>query len=561
MVTTVGPQDVLDAVRVARSALSSVAEPSEVRGSREEWAAVAGELQSLVNEATAAQDAAIVRLAAVEPQWCEDGTLIEVHQPLGHGALDAPAVLSGVLGLTAVAAERRVRHALRTAADGPDGTESCTGLGGLHAAMASGVLDAYRAQVVAAELEECPPEVAATVVASLEGWFGLEDSARLRRRARRLLARISPDLLRQRAQRARSESSLRRWVDEPGVDTWLGTFPSEEACRAWAAIDELAQRYVTDGTCERIDRARAKALTDLVTGQATVDVQVVLTVPAAAAGPDDGLVEVAAPGSAEPVLVDRGWLAQAGRARVVACDPVTGALLDEGESLATGAYRPGKRLAALVRARDGRCRFPGCHVAARFCDLDHVTPWPAGPTTATNLACLCRRHHRVKQRPGWTATLHDNALDDLDRPLGRTRTTHPVDHLHQIQLPTSTAHPEHDQPRGHPLPHPPRRTPQHPRTPARTPPRRPPTPPRLPHRHPRPHPATPGHGPPPPPRTSTPTRHGPARPAAVLTAGSGPPPAASHPGPRLGRPIPPVDTVACVTSAKHPGHGRETAPP
>ncbi len=121
MVTTVGPQDVLDAVRVARSALSSVAEPDGVRGSREEWAAVAGELQCLVNEATAAQDAAIVRLAAVETQWCEDGTLIEVHQPLGHGALDAPAVLSGVLNLTAVAAERRVRHALRTAADGPDG--------------------------------------------------------------------------------------------------------------------------------------------------------------------------------------------------------------------------------------------------------------------------------------------------------------------------------------------------------------------------------------------------------------------------------------------------------
>ncbi len=206
MVATVGPQDVLDAVRVARGALSSVAEPSGVRGSREEWAAVAGELQHLVNEATAVQDAAVVRLAAVEPQWCEDGTVVEVHKPLGHAALDAPSILSGVLNLTAVAAERRVRHALRTAADGPDGTESCTGLGGLHAAMAAGRLDAYRAQVVAAELEECPAEVAATVVASLDGWFDVEDGARLRRRARRMLARISPDLLRQRAARARSES-------------------------------------------------------------------------------------------------------------------------------------------------------------------------------------------------------------------------------------------------------------------------------------------------------------------------------------------------------------------
>ncbi len=206
MVATVGPQDVLDAVRVARGALSSVAEPSGVRGSREEWAAVAGELQHLVNEATAVQDAAVVRLAAVEPQWCEDGTVVEVHKALGHAALDAPSILSGVLNLTAVAAERRVRHALRTAADGPDGTESCTGLGGLHAAMAAGRLDAYRAQVVAAELEECPAEVAATVVASLDGWFDVEDGARLRRRARRLLARVSPDLLRQRAARARSES-------------------------------------------------------------------------------------------------------------------------------------------------------------------------------------------------------------------------------------------------------------------------------------------------------------------------------------------------------------------
>ena len=495
MVTTVGPQDVLDAVRVAREALSSVAEPSGVRGSREEWAAVAGELQSLVNVATAVQDAAIVRLAAVEPEWCEDGTLVEVHQPLGHGALDAPAVVSGVLNLTAVAAERRVRHALRTAADGPEGTDASTGLGGLHAAMASGRLDAYRAQVVAAELEECPPEVASTVVASLEGWFGVEDSARLRRRARRLLARISPDLLRQRAQRARSESSLRRWVEEPGVDTWLGTFPSEEACRAWAAIDELAQRYLADGTCERVDRARAKALTDLVTGQATVDVQVVLTVPAATAGPDDGLVEVAAPGTAEPVLVDRGWLAQAGRARVAACDPVTGALVDVGESLATGAYRPGKSLAALVRARDGRCRFPGCHVAARFCDLDHVTPWPTGPTTATNLACLCRRHHRVKQRPGWTATLHANGSITWTDPTGRTRVTHPVDHLHRLELPAAPPRARPGTP-GDPLPHPPRRTPQHPRTPPRTPPRRPPTPPHLPHRHPRPHATTPHRHPP-----------------------------------------------------------------
>ncbi len=206
---------------------------------------------------------------------------------------------------------------------------------------------------------------------------------------------------------------------------------------------------MADGTCERVDRARAKALTDLVTGHATVEVQVVLTAPAAAE-PSDGLAEVSAPGSTDPVLVDRVWLDRVRAARVAACDPVSGALVDDGESLATGAYRPGKELTELVKARDGRCRFPGCHVAARCCDLDHLTPWPAGPTTAGNLACLCRRHHRTKQRPGWTVRIHPDATLTWTDPTGRTRTTHPIDHLHRIELPATAPPPDPNPPPGIP---------------------------------------------------------------------------------------------------------------
>ena len=103
--------------------------------------------------------------------------------------------------------------------------------------------------VVAQELEAAPPQVRAAVVAALEGHFEVEDAAHLRRRCRRALARISPDLLRQRALRARAACGLRRWVEEPGVDRWEGTFPSEDAARAWAAIDALARRYVADGVC------------------------------------------------------------------------------------------------------------------------------------------------------------------------------------------------------------------------------------------------------------------------------------------------------------------------
>lgn len=61
----------------------------------------------------------------------------------------------------------------------------------------------------------------------------------------------------------------------------------------------------------------------------------------------------------------------------------------------TGRFAP-RRLRDALLFRDGTCRAPGCTVSAERCDLDHRVPWPTGPTTASNLMALCRRHHRMK---------------------------------------------------------------------------------------------------------------------------------------------------------------------
>ena len=186
----------------------------------------------------------------------------------------------------------------------------------------------------------------------------------------------------------------------------------------------------------------------------------------------------------------RGWLrdhlpegstrssrrAKQPRSPFVPCDPLTGARLDPDDHLATDAYRPGTQLTALVKARDGRCRFPGCSIAARFCDLDHVRPWPTGPTTATNLLTLCRRHHRIKQAPGWRVHLAPDATTTWTDPTGR-RTHHhtpgrPARHSSSPPTPCPTGQ----------RPDPPPRSPPHrhrverPRDPPPARPRAPPTP-------------------------------------------------------------------------------------
>jgi hypothetical protein len=65
--------------------------------------------------------------------------------------------------------------------------------------------------------------------------------------------------------------------------------------------------------------------------------------------------------------------------------------------LSSPAYRPTVRAARHVQARDQACRFPGCTTRASRSDLDHVLPWPLGPTDPRNLHSLCRHHHRAKQ--------------------------------------------------------------------------------------------------------------------------------------------------------------------
>ena len=83
-------------------------------------------------------------------------------------------------------------------------------------------------------------------------------------------------------------------------------------------------------------------------------------------------------------------------------------------------YRPSVALTAFVRMRAMTCSFPGCSRAAHRCDLDHLIPWPAGPTHPGNLGPLCRLHHLLKTFGGWTPTAKPDGSIGWSAPTGHT---------------------------------------------------------------------------------------------------------------------------------------------
>jgi hypothetical protein len=98
-----------------------------------------------------------------------------------------------------------------------------------------------------------------------------------------------------------------------------------------------------------------------------------------------------------------------------------------GPPTPTDAYTPTEALRRHVQHRDRRCRFPGCRRPGRRCDQHHLTRWPEGATSAENLCCLCRHHHRlVHQAPGWQLhALPDGGLQ-FTTPTGQVLTTWPA---------------------------------------------------------------------------------------------------------------------------------------
>jgi 5-methylcytosine-specific restriction endonuclease McrA len=121
------------------------------------------------------------------------------------------------------------------------------------------------------------------------------------------------------------------------------------------------------------------------------------------------VVHVDAPVLADPdhpgqSVLDDGVRVSAETSQRLACDASRVIMRHDAEgrlleiSARTRTIPPALRRA--LQHRDQGCRFPGC--GARFGQGHHIRHWAqGGPTTLSNLALLCRRHHRAVHEEGY----------------------------------------------------------------------------------------------------------------------------------------------------------------
>jgi len=139
------------------------------------------------------------------------------------------------------------------------------------------------------------------------------------------------------------------------------------------------------------------------------------------------VVHVDAPVLADPdapgqSVLEDGTHVSAETSRRLACDAsrVVMRHAPDGQVVEVGA-RTRTIPPAIRRAlhhRDRGCRFPGCGLP--FGQGHHIRHWAhGGPTTLSNLALLCRRHHRAVHEEGYQVDRQPDGELRFRRPDGR----------------------------------------------------------------------------------------------------------------------------------------------
>ncbi|MFA1545551.1 HNH endonuclease signature motif containing protein [Actinomadura chokoriensis] len=343
--------------------------------------------------------------------------------------------------------------------------ENLTGpLAATGAALEAGRIDLAKARVVCDLTDQLPEPVVERVEAAALEKASTQTTGQLRRRIRRIVQRLAPEAIEERKRDAVRRRRVELWDNPSGTsDLALCDLAPEDAHAIYNKITAAAHGIGHDGDTRSLNTIRADLATHLLRGSPLPDaIRDLLANPCADADlvsrPDDVPSAPASPPGHTSLTVTmpngasgtpssditRGPLPSGGSEGrhggegelSVLADVIDQRLTQVGgrvssrelpgeirravrwiqrglaearEAACRGddevhgrpGYRPPVALRREIEARHATCVFPSCNQPSHRCDLDHTVPWRPGVTCRCNLAPLCRRHHRLKQRPDW----------------------------------------------------------------------------------------------------------------------------------------------------------------
>ena len=300
------------------------------------------------------------------------------------------------------------------------------------AALGRGDISGLQASAIADTVEHLDDQVTAAVQARVLARASEQTLAETKRALRRAVIAADPAGAAARAEQARADRRISMSALDDGMAEMRAALTATDAEMVWAELTARAQvekvRLADGGlSAPGLDALRADALVAAIlgpedasgagaapSGRARVQLRVNIDLPTLL-GLAENPAELAGYGSLPPGLVrklagDADWIR-------FTTDPQTGELLDLGRR----RYRPSRRLAAFIQARDQRCGWPGCSQPAERCDLDHAQDFrTGGDTCRCNLGPFCRQHHNGKTHGHWQYRRDPDGTGGLTSPLGKT---------------------------------------------------------------------------------------------------------------------------------------------
>jgi hypothetical protein len=363
-----------------------------------------------------------VRIARLEAEQAAD---VALFAAAGGSARSVAAELALELSMT----ERR------TGADVALAQALTTRLPETFAAFRRGEIDAFKARMVFEPTIALSDEMARQVDAIVASRLAGKNPSWLRAAVNRVVQKVDAEGYERRSRGRRRDRNVWLIHQDETMSTLSCDLPVEQASAIYTSLDQEARRLRRDGEARTLDQLRADVLVDRLLKRAPGDSGVkpvvylyvdFLTL----AGLNEDPAELAGSGTVP------AWLARALAAdpnsvwRRIITEPGTGQVRSVGRT----RYRPPAALADLVRVRDRVCAHPGCHHPSQYSDIDHTRDFAQGGETAEeNLGPRCRRHHRLKDEPGWSVTTAPGGEGTITTPTGRVYVTAPPP-LHESRV-------------------------------------------------------------------------------------------------------------------------------